>query len=305
MTTATDTPDRGRIGALAPWFGAKRTLAPRIIEQLGPHRAYWEPFCGSMAVLLAKPRATMETVNDLHGDLINLARVIRDDFDGPRLYRRLRRVLFQDDIGEEARELLETETDPLERAFWYFIDSWMGRNGCAGTNSTNNGFAIRFTAGGGSPATRLESAIASIPAWRKRLQRVVITRKDAFYMLGRIEDAEGVVIYCDPPYLEKSLTYQHEFEGDGSVGLLAVESGGDDHRRLADVLARFRNTRVVVSYYDDPRLEDLYPRDRWTRVHCPTAKNLSSQGARGRTVENKAPEVLLVNGPEMKGTPAP
>lgn len=46
------------ITAIAPWFGSKRTLAPRIVAELGSHRAYWEPFCGSMAVLLAKPAAT-------------------------------------------------------------------------------------------------------------------------------------------------------------------------------------------------------------------------------------------------------
>lgn len=57
-----------KITALLPWGGSKRTLAARIIHQLGPHRCYWEPFCGSMAVLLAKELATMETVNDLHGD---------------------------------------------------------------------------------------------------------------------------------------------------------------------------------------------------------------------------------------------
>lgn len=44
-----------KITALAPWYGSKRTLAPRIVEQLGEHRAYWEPFCGSCAVLFAKP----------------------------------------------------------------------------------------------------------------------------------------------------------------------------------------------------------------------------------------------------------
>jgi DNA adenine methylase len=38
------------IKAIAPWFGGKRTLAPRITAELGAHRAYWEPFCGSMAV---------------------------------------------------------------------------------------------------------------------------------------------------------------------------------------------------------------------------------------------------------------
>lgn len=57
-----------RISAIAPWFGSKRVLAPKIVEQLGQHRCFWEPFCGSMAVLLAKPTVSQETVNDLHGD---------------------------------------------------------------------------------------------------------------------------------------------------------------------------------------------------------------------------------------------
>ena len=57
-----------RINAIVPWFGSKRYLAPRIVEQLGPHRAYWEPFCGSLAVLLAKPVASQETVCDLHAE---------------------------------------------------------------------------------------------------------------------------------------------------------------------------------------------------------------------------------------------
>ena len=41
-----------KVTALAPWFGGKRTLAPKVIELLGEHRTYVEPFCGSMAVLL-------------------------------------------------------------------------------------------------------------------------------------------------------------------------------------------------------------------------------------------------------------
>ena len=38
-----------KIRALAPWFGGKRTLAPAIVQQLGKHTQYFEPFCGSMA----------------------------------------------------------------------------------------------------------------------------------------------------------------------------------------------------------------------------------------------------------------
>lgn len=287
------------ITALAPWFGSKRTLAPRIVAALGPHAAYWEPFCGSMAVLLAKPRATMETVNDLHGDLINLARVIRDPFDGPRLYRRLRRTLCVDDLIEQAKMELKTETDPFERAFWYFIDSWLGRNGCAGTQSSNNGFCIRFTAGGGSPSVRLESAVASIPAWRRRLRRVVIVRKDAMWLLSRIADAERTVIYCDPPYLVKGCNYVHDFESDGDAESLH----GDDHARLAGLLGRFTKTRVVVSYYDHPRLATLYPADRWEKIDCATTKALVNQGMRDKAGATVAPEVLLVNRSSQEPSP--
>lgn len=41
------------IGALQPWFGSKRNLAPEIVRELGPHVKYDEPCCGSCAVLLA------------------------------------------------------------------------------------------------------------------------------------------------------------------------------------------------------------------------------------------------------------
>src|SRR5688572_31765712 len=128
------------IGAIAPWFGSKRTLAPRIVKALGPHQAYWEPFCGSMAVLLAKPLATMETVNDLHGDLINLARVVQDERTASELYARLARTLMSEALfkAEVAAWWANgrspaPETPDLDRAYRFFVCSWMGMNGVAGT----------------------------------------------------------------------------------------------------------------------------------------------------------------------------
>src|SRR3954464_10186721 len=87
-----------KVTAIAPWFGSKRTMAPIIVEELGSHRAYFEPFCGGMSVLLNKPIVGHETVNDLHRDLINLARVIQDGTLGPKLYRRLRRVVLHEEL---------------------------------------------------------------------------------------------------------------------------------------------------------------------------------------------------------------
>lgn len=296
-----------KIRAIVPWFGSKRVLAPRIVEALGPHRAYWEPFCGSMAVLLAKPVCSQETVNDLHGDLVNLGLVIQHPELGPQLYRRLRRTLVHEELHRCSKAVCSTpgiwtpfRTDPmrlekrdLDRAYWYFIASWLGRNGTIGTHNYNNNFCARYTVNGGIQGTRFASAVDSLPAWRRRMREVTILQKDGFELLGKIEDQAGVAIYCDPPYLREtrcpsggfnrtsgSATYIHDFES-------------EDHDRLAESLRRFRLARVVVSYYDHPRLAELYP--GWSKELIPVAKGMAVQGKRG-SKKVEALEVLLVNG---------
>ena len=61
-----------------PYFGGKQTIAQRVITEMPGHKHYVEPFCGSLAVLLAKEPVAHETVNDLDGDLVNFWRVLRD-----------------------------------------------------------------------------------------------------------------------------------------------------------------------------------------------------------------------------------
>lgn len=281
-----------KISALAPWFGSKRTLAPRIVEVLGEHSAYWEPFCGSMAVLLAKPVASQETANDLHGDLYNLARIIKNPRWGPWLYRQLRRWLVHEDVFWEAAERMKGQdktpgfevaklegAEAAARAVDFFYTAWMGRNGVIGTKNYNNNFCVRYTSNGGVQGRRFRSAVESIPAWRRRLEAVTILNRDGFELLEKIEDQANTAIYCDPPYLAKGASYVHDFTA-------------DDHQRLAGLVNRFRRARVVVSYYDHPKLADLY--DGWNKVDCTTAKALSVQGQRGSKGE-RAPEVLLVN----------
>src|SRR5690606_30294106 len=99
-----------KITAIAPWFGGKRTMAPAIVEELGRHTQYFEPFCGSMAVLFAKEPSPKETVNDLHSDLINLARVLQHPQAAPELYERLQKVLFSEHFLREAAEHLDDES---------------------------------------------------------------------------------------------------------------------------------------------------------------------------------------------------
>ncbi len=60
-----------------PYFGGKSSVASIVWERFGDVDNYVEPFCGSLAVLLAAPRpARTETVNDADGLLVNAWRAI-------------------------------------------------------------------------------------------------------------------------------------------------------------------------------------------------------------------------------------
>lgn len=288
-----------RQNALAPWFGGKRTLAPRIIELAGEHRAWWEPFCGGVSILLQKPRAKQEVLNDLHGDLTNLAMVLVGNR-AVDLYERAARTLYSEAVFDDCKAALMADRDfafvesseaiearHVERAWRYLVLSWMGRNGAAGTARLNYQFTLRYTNNGGDSATRWRSVIESIPWWHDRLQGVVISRRDGIELLDKIDDAVSTVIYLDPPYLLEGDAYEHTFST-GAGGLF----GGDDHDRLAAAAGRFERATVIVSYYEHPRLESLYP--GWQKIDAMMTKALAAQNKRGAN-RTESPEVLLIN----------
>lgn len=276
-------PAAAKITAILPYFGGKRTIAPSIVKELGRHAVYWEPFCGSLAVLLEKRQVNSETVNDLNGDVTNLAKVIASE-SWAALKDRLDRTHFSQGLFHETRNRLAAGecVDSLDRAYCFFVESWMGRNGVAGTRASNTAFCVRYTSNGGDPATRFGSAVESIESWHERLKGCVILEEDGIGVCERIEDKAGTVIYADPPYLVKGAKYRHDF-------------ADADHQRLADALARFKKTRVVVSYYDHPRLAELYR--GWTVRHIDANKAMVNQGMRDSGGAVKAPEVLIINGP--------
>lgn len=315
-----------KVKAIVPYFGGKRTLAPTIVDLLGKHTQYFEPFCGSMAVLFAKKPSQKETVNDLNGDLINLARVLQDLDSAEILYNRLQSVLFCEEILKDANENLQNESNKLmeyggtiyqqhiNRAYWYFISSWMMRNGVAGTQRMEYQIAVRWTKGGGSPTVRFRNVVESIPPWHQRFQNVVILQRNAFQILDRFEDCEATAIYCDPPYYSESRSgfgkrgvgskYIHEFEHGESPkkkkagGLFDEEKKVDQHELLRDILSGYKKARIVISYYDCPKVRDLYSGSRWKFHEHTRHKHLNAAAGRGnrpKEAPEEAPEVLITN----------
>ena len=284
-----------KITAIVPYYGGKRTLAPTIVKLMGDHKEYWEPFCGSMAVLFAKPRCSLETMNDMYGDLINLARVIQDVRLAEQFYDKVSRTLCAEQFFDEAKNRW-FKFDPRQpfdgidvgRAYDFFVASWMGINGVTGTKRCNYKFAVRWCGTGGHGAVRWRNVVSSIPAWHRRLQNTLIIRKDAFYVIDNIKDAVSTVIYCDPPYIMKSNKYIYDFE-EGSLFDLSC------HQRLVNSLNRFKLAKVIVSYYEHDDLNKLYV--GWERIVIEKSRQSMRNATRG---DKKKPshnnrEVLLLN----------
>lgn len=272
-----------KILTVAPWAGNKRTLAPRIVELLGEHDTYVEPFVGGCAILPRKPKSKFEYVNDANPAVVNVLRAMR--FNEYQLSRMLGPMAFDRQTFENAKSLLAsiapgadligTDIAAAQLVVW-----WMGANGYAGTTRAG-WFATRHTKTGGDPAVRWDSFRQSLPALAERLKDVQISCEDFREFFGRRpHDLPGVAVYVDPPYFAKKFAYAHDFTA-------------QDHVDLAERLNQFRRARVVVSYYDAPELATLYPADRWERHEVKVSK--ASANARTGATKTEAVELLLVN----------
>lgn len=277
---------------LVSWLGGKATLAATVAAELGPHRKYVEVFCGSMAVLLTKAPCGDEVVNDLHGDLVNLARVIAHEKGGPAFYRRVRRLLVCEAMFRELAERIVSRGQErpapalpdVERAVEFFYASWVGKGGVTGGKGSKLSFAASYGISSGI-GRRWRSAVMTVPRWRRRLERVTILNRDGLELLERIADEPEIVVYLDPPYLGKSDGYVHGLDG-------------LSHARLAELACRFRRARVIVSGYREAALLKLYP--GWTVRDVPIVQSLAMSAGKQEAVP-MAPEVLLINGKSLAG----
>lgn len=286
------------ITALAGWFGAKRSIASDIMPYLGDHQSYLEPFTGSMAMLFAKKPAKLEIVNDLNREITNVGECLQDPYTRRLLLHRLKNLIPTEALFRKARDQYpacnrESDQRDVDAAVTALTYWWLGMSGLAGTKS-KPGYALRYSPNGGNPMVRWASVLRSLSWMADRLRGVVITSRCAGEMLAEYPDAPRHTIYCDPPYIRKTAEYEHDFAGiteqDGNS--LFGQDERLTHEGLAKLLNRFEQTRVVVSYYDEPELDWLYPAPRWLKVKLTGKKAMANANGGG---EVESPEVLLIN----------
>jgi len=134
-----------------PWFGGKSRVAPLVWEAFGDVRNYVEPFFGSGAVLLGRPRVDgVETINDLDGFVANFWRAVAADPDAVAKHadwpvneadlhaRHLWLVANREDLT--LRLMAEPEFFDARVAGWWVwgICSWIGSGWCSGNGPWKN-----------------------------------------------------------------------------------------------------------------------------------------------------------------------
>lgn len=262
---------------MIPYIGGKSRLSNWVISQFPTNYKelrYIEVFGGGGWILFKKEESKLEVYNDLNKNLVNLFKVIRDDFD--KFQHKAEWSLHSREMYYEARERIKEDKffDDIERAMHYSIErvqSFSGKGGWAYQVS-----ADKMTSGKWLPFLKRLTLINS------RLKRVQIECLD-FEELIRKYDSKDALFYLDPPYVDAEHYY--------NVG--DVNFGRRDHERLYKVLKKIKG-RFVLSYYEHEVVTQL-----WSKYKIIEKNTLKSSRGFTRATRNKelpkAVELLISN----------
>jgi DNA adenine methylase len=258
-----------------PYFGGKITLAPLIASYFPPHRHYVEPYCGSLAVLLAKDPAPFETVNDLDGELVNFWAQVRNH--GNELARLCALTPHARAELQDAYNLTGDLTD-LERARRVWVQLTQGRAGTRRRTGWRQYIAPR---GNTSMPDYLIGYLERLGPAGERLHAVSLECMPALELIAKFGAHEDVLLYVDPPYPGSTRCrswdgYIHEMRDDS------------DHRALAEALRAARAAVVLSGYPSELYDLELYP--DWYR------HTMTSGTGQGGEWANRT-EVLWANRP--------
>jgi len=196
-----------------PRFGGKGSAANWYRAQLPPHLTYVEPFCGSAALLFAKPRSTVEVINDLDGDIYNFFCVLRDPIRSLTLADLVQKTPYSREEFERCRELRFMAVDPVEKARIFFVlcrqsfGSLVGQTWAYGRKSMKS----------------FHSSLADFEPLCRRLQQVQVENRPAVDVIQQF-DTPRTMFFVDPPYPHSTRVrvngYDHEMKDQDHMDLL-------------------------------------------------------------------------------------
>ncbi|MGK7928193.1 MAG: DNA adenine methylase [Spirulina sp.] len=263
------------------WYGGKFNHLNWLLPLLPEATHYCEPFGGSAAVLLNRKPASLETYNDIDGEVVNFFQVLREKQE--ELIQAIALTPFSREEFRLSLGQFSEEIDNLERARRFFIRARQVRTGLAQTASEGRWAHCKLTSRAGMAAavSRWLGSVEGLSEIVQRLLRVQIENDSAMEVIKRY-DSQETLFYCDPPY-------PHDSRSDSKA--YGYEMTAEEHRNLADLLHQVKGN-VAISGYHGTLMDELY-RD-WHYVEAPAKKAHSTNTRAGREKRDRV-EVLWTN----------
>ena len=174
------------------YYGGKQTMLKHLLGLIPEHRIYCEPFFGGGALFFAKPKAEVEVINDVNGEVINFFKVLKTKF--PALQKEVQATLHSRELYKKAMQIYNNPKSysDVQRAWALWT-------------ATNQGFAGMIGSWGFGKTNSKEKAVAAkrdnfIKVYEDRLRMVQVENTDALRVMARCNEKDAF-IYCDPPYI--------------------------------------------------------------------------------------------------------
>lgn len=249
---------------LVPWVGGKRRLAQHILPLFPQHDCYVEAFCGAAALFFLKEPAKVEVLNDVHGELVRLYRVVQNHLD--EFVRQFKWSLASREMYGWLKDTPPDTLTDIQRAARFFYLQKLGFGGKVDGQT----FGVATTAKSRLNLLRLEEDLSLA---HLRLHQVTIEHMDWVACVERY-DRPHTLFYLDPPY--------YGTEGYG------VGFGLEQYDRMADLLRTIKG-KALVSVNDIPQMRLAFKGLAMQRLSINY-----TVGASGRGREPKG-ELLIAN----------
>lgn len=245
-----------------------------LLGMIPEHRLYCEPFFGGGALFFAKPKAEVEVINDVNGEVINFFKVLKTKFSA--LQKEIQATLHSRELYREA---LEVYNDP--GSYTDVKRAW------ALWTATNQGFAGMIGSWGFGKTNSKEKAVAAkreafIEAYEERLRTVQVENNDALKVIDRCNERDAF-IYCDPPYIGSD---------QGHYGGYTEEQ----YEKLLQTLSKVK-AKFLLSSYPSKILSKYIRKNGWK------TKKVEKYVAVTKLTDKRKTEVLVYNYDLSKITP--
>ena len=172
-----------------PYYGGKARFAGWIAERTTMRAAYVEPCGGVGSVLLRRPKAKSELLNDLSGIVVNWWEVVRDAW--PELKELLEWTPSARDVRNQAQTIcMEGHDNPVTRA-WAF--SVLATQSMANNMTTTNSWRYHFE----HPRHYRGGNLMQLA---ERIKDLQLDNRDVLDVLTATQKVSDIMIYVDPPY---------------------------------------------------------------------------------------------------------